>query len=394
MNKPIATPATNPDTTSTGATAARAAIQQLGQHYGVDLGSIADDHSLTPEQRRQKLRQALYPAIHQHLSTAAPGEDPQAHEAVKNQIAAAAAAASSSSSSSSSSVSLMPNVWFEQSFITGTVAKKTGADVSEWVSAVMNDLKLTQSMTSPAQIATQITLSGIFGLGPVVYFAATAEGTLTLTARIAAGVARLGVAGWAALAAVIVLDIATWLMGQQAVFFGAIANDTTQDFKISDWRDGLDGDDDGDLYLKHGKMVGFMIADVHHINDDQEVQLAAVRTVEGTDQSQTMVAVGLFTGEKRSGALVGVEGAMVFQPIENSSDPYVVLAFSCPYSGNNGACVNVTHTKQSPKDWWGKLEPKLALSSSDSQGSFSAAVQVSNQRGGEVSAIMVVTETG
>lgn len=368
----------------------RAALQEIEKRYGVSLTSIADDPSLSTSARRQKMRQTLLPAIQKDLATAAPGADPQAHEAVKSFIATAS---TSASSDSSDSVSIMPDVWFEQSFITGTVAQKTGSDVSEWVSAVMNGLKLTQNMTSPAQIATQITLSGIFGLGPVAYFAATAEGNLTFGARILAGVTKLGVAGWAALAAVVILDIATWLMGQDDIFFGAIANNTTQDFEVKDWRDGLDGDDDGDLYLNHGKMVGFMVADVHHINDDQEVQLGMARQIEGTDQTQVMVGVGLFTGEKRNSALVGVEGAMVLRPIQNTNDPNLVIAFSCPYSGNNGACVNLTTKSQSPKDFWGSMQSSLAMSSQDTKGTFSASCQVSNQRGGQVSAIFIVTES-
>jgi len=357
----------------------RECLDRVGKRFDVDLLAIVDDPTIAPEGLAAALRQSLYPAVVRALDAEPAGEDAQAHADIRARFAAAQA----------TTAQPLCNVAFEQGFVTGTLASKTGSDVQEFVSGVMNTLSLTQAkgMTA-AEIATTITVTGVFGLGPVVYYAAKATGTLAV--RIVAGISKIGVTAWAGLAGVIVVEIGIFLMQKTAVFMGMIANNTANDLAVEKWRKGLDGADKGDLYLNHGKMLGFMVADQRSLKTENEVQIGALQTIAADDGAQTMVSLGLFYASKRDGALVGVEGAMIFRPKHDDSDPRLVLAFSCPYSGSNGAAVKLTNDHHSAEHWWDKLEDKLGLSTTSSSGSYTVAATVNAASGGEASAIVIL----
>jgi hypothetical protein len=358
---------------------AMGALEDIGHQYDIDLISILKEHD--DEDVADALRAALYPAIVRQMEGAAPGEDPEAHTSV---IAAL-------KSAQDTGATIFPDISWEQSDVPN-IETKTGSDVAEFVSGILSTLRLTQgSGATPATIAATILGTGLSGLGPVAYYAwkSTAKG---FSARIVAGISEIGVAAWGGLAATVIVEIAIFLLTKQASFVGLVVNNSSSALSVKKWRKGATDKDHDGLYLNHGKMSGFMVADLKKLHSDDETQIGGSITLETEGAPTPLVYMGLFYAEKRKAALFGTEGAMIFEPKNGGSAPKLALAWTCPYSGSNGAAVAFTNDDHSAEHWWKKLKDKLALSSSDSSGSYSVSAAVNSSSGPNAACIVVIDQ--
>ncbi|WP_323131089.1 hypothetical protein [Sinorhizobium medicae] len=366
--------------TSIHASNARECLDSVGKRFGVDLASAADRAKANDDDVGSAVRALLYPAIIRSLETSDPGEDPEAHQAIKAAFAEA----------SKQSVKILVNVSWQQSEVASLQAK-TGSDVAEFVSGIMSTLNLSQAKgLTPAEIAATIVGAGLFGLGPVIYYAVKDTST-TILARVAAGIGKLGVSGWASIAGVVVVELAIFLITTNASFMGLVVNNTDSDITVKDWRKGVEDKNHHGVYINHGKMTGFMVADLKNLHSDDEVQIAGPQTMDVNGVPTEFVYMGLFYAEKRAAALFGAEGALIFKAKNNKSMPHLALAYSSPYSGSNGAAVALTSDDHSAEHWWKKLKDSLALQSSASSGAYSASVTVNSASGPEACCIAVLT---
>lgn len=125
---------------------ARECLDSVGKRFGVDLASAADRAKANDDDVGSAVRALLYPAIIRSLETSDPGEDPEAHQAIKAAFAEA----------SKQSVKILVNVSWQQSEVASLQAK-TGSDVAEFVSGIMSTLNLSQAKgLTPAEIAATI----------------------------------------------------------------------------------------------------------------------------------------------------------------------------------------------------------------------------------------------
>ena len=97
---------------------------------------------------------------------------------------------------------------------------------------------------------------------------------------------------------------------------GLVINETDYDATVNRWKDGFDGEESGDLYMCHGKMVEFM--------EDEGVQIKRKPEAGGAYG-------GLYLMTKRSGAWIGVECTMKLTVGSNTID----FLSCCPYSQEN-----------------------------------------------------------
>lgn len=366
---------------------ARDCLKTVGERYGVDLLSAADKADQQQQDIGDAVRAVLYPALLKEMNASAPGEDPEVHEAIKAALQEA----------QDSSVSIFVNMSYNQNQV-ATLQAKTGNDIAEFASGLKSILQLTQgSGMTPLEIALAIGGTVLFGgLGPVCWYAAKATGVAAETwiGRLAFGIKKVGVAGWGALAAVIVIEIGLYLMSIQANFLAVIVNNTNEQFEVEKWRKGVDSKNDKGIYLNHGKVAGFMVADLSKIHTDDETQLGGIQTFEVNNEQISMVNLALFYAKKRDAAWFGCEGAIVFKPKHQpSSSPSLAFAYSCPYSGSNGANVLLTTESHTAKHWWEQLHSTLALSTTSTLSPFSVVANVNSQSGPDASCIVVLNQS-
>lgn len=149
------------------------------------------------------------------------------------------------------------------------------------------------------------------------------------------------------LAVVVITTIFIELLLANKEGLGLVINDSDRNITVWEWKNGFDGgEDQSDLFMKHGKMVEFM-------QDKDEPFDDTAKKIQVMKRNHLGVFGGLYYMSKRDAALIGVESTMRLTIGEEGSSNVDKIFFlsCCPYSQDNRVNLLIdTDNSKSPKD--------------------------------------------
>lgn len=227
----------------------------------------------------------------------------------------------------------------------------TNSEIDNYVKRVTNGLSLIKEGMTINEVAYNLLMSGIATLG-IAMATATFEGLctgMTITSSIVFGLGAMsGIGTIIAIASIIITELLIYLIFQnEKSFVGMIFNNTDLCLNVSNWRKGVNGGNNSDLYMNTGKMVGFMETNKDVKLSSPLVQIPARLFIKPND-ADNIVLGGIFAAQKNYG-FFGTEGIMLLRPDNNINLGFYFL-FACPYAMLNGINVYISSSKYSPRD--------------------------------------------
>lgn len=166
------------------------------------------------------------------------------------------------------------------------------------------------------------------------------------------------------------------LSSAQRTCLGIVINNTAQDILVDNWIKGVDGEETGGLFMKHGKMLEFMEDD--SVSGQSAVQVKA-RPVQGGAHA------GLYLMSKKSCAWIGCEGTMRLKVGQDTLD----FLSSCPLSQDNRVNLQLNSDK-SLSEVHDLLYDDKRDSASVSNGRISALAKVNDYGGSPSYAVVII----
>lgn len=268
-----------------------------------------------------------------------------------------------------------------------------GNDVRDYVKRTTNGLSLLKETMTPGEAAATILGSGIasFAAAMIIGTVKALIAKQTLRAAVVAGVKAMGnmkvVVG---AAAVIIVELLIYLLvHNQKVFLGIVFNNTPLSLVVRDWRKGVDGADNGDLFMGTGSMNTFM--ETHKTPDLDSPLVEVMEKFDVGTVEDNIIAGGIFCAEKNFG-LFGTEGAMVLSNYTKESTPTLprfALVFACPYTLDNGVNVKIDTTGNiiSAKSYFKNLYDSRGQHKEAKGPGYAFGASCADPRGGEAAGI-------
>jgi hypothetical protein len=220
-----------------------------------------------------------------------------------------------------------------------------GREVHDYVKRVTNGLSLLKESMTPGEAAATIIGSGVasFATAMIVGTVKALIAKQAFRAAVVAGVKAMGkMSVVVGVALVIITELLLYLMlNNKKVFLGMVFNNTGLSLVVRDWRNGVDGANNGDLFMNTGSMTTFMETNMNEKLDSPLVQV--MEKFDVGDPENNIIAGGIFSAEKNFG-LFGTEGALVLSKYSKDTQPTLprfALVFACPYTLDNGVNVQV-----------------------------------------------------
>jgi hypothetical protein len=220
-----------------------------------------------------------------------------------------------------------------------------GGQVHDYVKRVTNGLALLKESMTPGEAAATIIGSGIasFATAMIVGTVKALIAKQAFRAAVVTGVKAMGkMSVVVGVALVILVELLLYLMiNNKKVFLGMVFNNTGLSLVVRDWRQGVDGANNGDLFMNTGSMNTFMETNMNEKLDSPLVQV--MEKFDVGDPENNIISGGIFSAEKNFG-LFGTEGALVLSKYSKDSQPTLprfALVFACPYTLDNGVNVQI-----------------------------------------------------
>jgi hypothetical protein len=361
-------------------------IAQIETNTGLEIRNIFEQ-DLTPDEIRQQMHTAIIGYVEARLATEEPSEDwPLAGQKIDVREALFGVGPTN----------ILPNVAVTE-YNYNVLKTFRGTAVHDFVKKVTNGLALLREGMGPGEAAATI-----LGTGIAAFAAAMIAGTVkallsgqALRAAVTAGVRAMGkISVVVGVAMLLITELLLYLMfSNKKVFLGLIFNNTPLNLVVHGWRNGVDGDDNGDLFMNTGSMTAFMETNMTDRLDSPLVQIMAKLDVSGPDVN--IVSGGIFSASKKPG-LFGTEGAMVLSPYNKDNQkilPRFALVFACPYTEDNGVNVQVDpHYTISAKRHFDNLYKSRGQHKSATAAGYTFAASSSAPRGGEAAGIATLDE--
>jgi hypothetical protein len=274
-----------------------------------------------------------------------------------------------------------------------------GNDVRDYVKRTTNGLSLLKDTMTAGEAAATILSSGIasFAIAMIVGTVKALIAKQTLRAAVVAGVRAMGtmkvVVG---VAAVIIVELLIYLMvHNEKVFLGMVFNNTPLSLVVRDWRQGVDGANNGDLFMNTGSMTTFMETHMDEKLDSPLVQV--LEKFDVGDPADNIISGGIFCAQKNFG-FFGTEGALVLSKYSKDPDPTLprfALLFACPYTLDNGVNVQVDTAGAiiSAKSYFDKLYSSRGQYKEYKGTGYTFAASCADPRGGEAAGIATLDVT-
>ena len=307
-------------------------VNRLNALWGVQLENIINNEALSVEQRRKlltsRMLEAAYLQIDEtnfHLGI----EDEQ--NKLENQDLIAKAV--------TGDAELEPNISFtEKNF--KILRTYEGQQVKDFILTFTKRFESMANAKTPGQLAIEISVSSAFAIGTAMAklaYKAWRAGA-TLLAAIKSGVTGIGLKTAIAVVIIILAALLLYLfLENPKKILGLIVNDTDDDLVVKDWRSGVSGGKNSDLYLEHGEITNFPEDRATGDLDSPLVQIRK-RFFFEPDDKDNVVFAGFYFGSRVVG-LRGVEGIMLFT---SATNPLMYAhMFAVPYTNDNGGNMQV-----------------------------------------------------
>jgi hypothetical protein len=363
-------------------------IARIEANTGLEIRSLFEQ-DLTPTEIRQGMHAAILGYVEARQETEQRSEEwPLSGQKIDARTAVFGEA----------TTNVTPNVAVTE-YNYNVLKKFRGREVHDYVKRVTNGLALLNEGMSAAEAAATIIGSGIasFATAMIVGTAKALIAKKAFRAAVTAGVKAMGkMSVVVGVALVIITELLLYLLiSNKKVFLGIVYNNTPLSLVVHDWRKGVDGADNGDLFMNTGSMNAFMETNMNEKLDSPLIQVMEKLDVD--DPEENLVSGGIFCAEKNFG-LFGTEGAMVLSPYtkDNSKTlPRFALVFACPYNLDNG--VNVQVDTQggitSAKAYFDRLYKDRGQYKSATGTGYTFAASCADPRGGEAAGIATLDAT-
>jgi hypothetical protein len=230
-------------------------------------------------------------------------------------------------------VDIEPNVAFQQKNVK-VLTDMQGQDVKDFIYSLTKRFENASKSSSAAQLALELTGGAVvsvglpMGAGVVKAFRAGQK----LLAAVRAGVLSIGLKTAIAAVVVVLIGFLLWLFFENPKkCLGLVINDTEDDLFVNDWRKGVNGGDDSDLYMNAGATRSFM-EDYLQGDLTKKVQIKGRVPIDDEDK-EFLVWSGVYFADKKPGAF-GAEGVMIFSTAERRG--LFAHMFAVPFSKDNG----------------------------------------------------------
>jgi len=357
-------------------------LSRLEERWGVDLGKIIYNDALPTGAKRRLVASRLLEAVLTELD-----EDVLALGGAVDADENAALSARVSDGD----VELEPNFTLTQSNA-AIIRGYRGQQLYDYVFTLTKRFENMAKAKTPGQLAIEIVSGGLVSVG-VSMSALTIQAWRTGETLLKA--VRIGVTGIGFKTAITVVIFALaalllfLLLDNPKKICGILINDTDENLVVVDWRKGVSGALDGDLYMAHGQMKSFPEDHETESLSSPLVQLRK-RFFFGPGDPDNSVCASVYFADRNIG-LRGSEGVMLLSSKESSL--IVAHQFAVPYVNDNGTNMRVIsggkpNLEALFRDMYNSRQVAVDLT----QGGYRLTSAVNDARGGVVALIGSITK--
>lgn len=360
----------------TGRNLADEVIGNLKHELGVDILPILLDETLTYGQRRAKaaflLTQAAVDRADAGEYRAEWGPTAEFDEDAFLRVFAEA------------EVDIEPNVIYTVNNAK-TLSEYQGVDVKDYLYSLTKRFEAASKAQSAGMMALEIAGGAALSVGvpmAVGTFKAIRAGTRGVAA-IRAGITSIGMKTAVATIIIVLVGMLLWLILENPKkCLGMVLNCTDDILVVKDWRNGVTGGGNSNLFMNHGDMKSFM-QDYEEGDLNKKIQINK-RVVFAPDDPENAVYAGMYFADKNAG-FFGAEGIMIF----NSTTTSLQFAhlFAVPYTNDNGTNIGLVTGTPDPKTLFQTYYDARKVRVTPSGGGFTMTSTVNDARGGTVGCI-------
>jgi hypothetical protein len=300
-------------------------IAGLHQSHGVDLRAIFNDASLNTGQKARRARVVLLEALLNeadraglHANFVAPADFDE--DMFLGQLM-------------SEDVEIEPNVAMTQGDAEFVMAQ-TGQDIHTYLYTLTKRMENMARSKTAGQLAIEMVAGGLVSVGvPMAIGTIKAlRAGMTVLNAVRAGITSIGLKTAIGVVVVVLVAFLLYLfLENPKKILAMVINDTDDHLIVKDWRKGVDGAKEGDLFMQHGHMANFMQDNEEGLQSPQ-VQVRA-RAFFAEKDPDNVIFGGIYFADRNFG-LRGAEGVMIFSG-KNTSLRFAHM-FAVPYFNDNG----------------------------------------------------------
>ncbi len=356
-------------------------VADLREEFGLDLMPILTA-AIPHKQRKKTAVSHLFEAIIEradregHLADWNADRDDAAHDETLEKLL-------------SDDVDIEPNYSIVPSDLKTIIAYRDSA-VKEYVFMLTKRFENAAKAKSAGQAAIEIVGGGVVGVGvpaAVIAIKAYRAGS-TILAAARAGITGVGMKTAIGVIVIALIGLLLFLLWENPKkLLGIVINDTDEELNVKDWRNGLSGADNSDLYMEHGKMDSFMVDHENGLSSP-EVQVRA-RIDFGDQDPENFAFAGIYFADRNVG-LRGAEGVMVFT--SKTSSKRIATMFACPYTKDNGTNMDIIGSGESAKSVFRSLYDGREKTMSRTKDGLYLQSSVNDTRGGIVACISYIAK--
>ncbi|MBV9788413.1 MAG: hypothetical protein JOZ51_09590 [Chloroflexi bacterium] len=308
-------------------------IDNLHTSFGVDLKPIFASVELSVDQKARRARAALFEAILSEADRSgalldfAPGTDFDEDPFVKQLLAEEVG-----------EVEIEPNLALTQGDANYVMAM-TGREIHTYLYTLTKRMENMANAKTAGQLAVEMVSGGLVGIGiPMAVGAIKGlRAGMTLLNAVRAGITSVGLKTAIGVVVVALVGFLLYLfLDNPKKILGMVINNTDEDFVVNNWRKGIDGAKDGNLFMEHGHMANFM-QDSEEGLQSRQIQIKA-RAFFAENDPDNVIFGGIYFADRNFG-LRGSEGVMVFTSTTTSLS--FAHQFAVPYTNDNGTNIRL-----------------------------------------------------
>lgn len=356
---------------------------RLNRRWGVRLDAIAENHALTVAEKRRLMTEALLDAIYADLD---------AHNRNAGIPVDEADLRGAREMIGDTDVELEPNITFTEHNYK-IIRSYRGDDVYNFLFTLTKRFENMAAAKTEGQLAIEIVSSSLVSVGlAMAKLTITAwRGGATLLAAVRAGVTGVGLKTGLAVVAIVLIALLLYLiLDNPKKILGLVINDTDDDFIVKDWRKGVNGAKDGDLFMAHGHVESFPEDHETGDLDSPLVQLRKRFWFRPGDEENTVCGAVYFAD--RNVGFRGAEGVMIFTSKQNGTR--LAHQFAVPYTNDNGVNIALLDGTQPAdiEELFRALYNERGTAVEKTAGGLSLTAVCNSARGGVVGAIATMSK--
>lgn len=358
-------------------------INRLNARYDLRLHDIILNHALSTTQKKKlattQLLEAVWADLDEHNVNAGIEYTPTEHDC---QILTALEA---------DKVELEPNITFTE-HNANIIRNYQGDDVYNFLFTLTKRFENMAAAKTEGQLAIEIVSGSLVSVG-----IAMTAGTITalragatLLAAVRTGITSIGMKTAVAVVVFVLVALLLFLLvDNPKKILGLLINDSDENFVVTDWRKGVNGENGSDLYLEHGYIQSFP-EDHETENLDSPLVQIRKRFYFGPGDPDNTVCGGIYFGDRNVG-FRGVEGVMVLS--SKTTSTFVAHMFAVPYTNDNGTNMRSFSSKPDPaslpqlfRDMYNSRKVRVDFTT----GGYRLTSTVNSARGGVVGLISYI----